>query len=374
MTNPRNNLSAEFKAEDHRFMARALQLAQRGLCTTMPNPRVGCVIVKDGEIIGEGWHERIGEAHAEVNALKAAGDKTKDAKLYVTLEPCCHSGRTRPCTDAVIAAGIKRVVSAMTDPNPKVAGQGLALLESNNIKVANGCCADDAQALNPGFVKRMQTGLPWVRVKSAMSLDGKTAMASGESKWITGKAARADVAQWRARSCAVMTGINTVLADDPGLTARIDGLERQPLRVVLDSQLRIPENAKLFDRPGEILIVTTINDISQHKKFSNSNAEILVVEEKNGKIALSDLLLELGRRKINEVLVESGALLAGAFAQQRLVDEYVVYLAPRLLGDDGRGMLNLPQITQLSETINLEISSVRQIGDDLLIVARPKIT
>jgi len=354
-------------------MARALQLAQRGLCTTMPNPRVGCVIVKDGEIIGEGWHERTGETHAEVNALKAAGDKTKDATLYVTLEPCCHSGRTPPCTDAAIAAGIKRVVSAMTDPNPKVAGQGLAQLEKNNIKVANGCCEGDAKAINPGFINRMQTGRPWVRVKSAASLDGKTAMASGESKWITGTAARADVAQWRARSCAVVTGINTVLADDPGLTARIDGLERQPLRVVLDSQLRTPENAKLFDQSGEVLIVTTINDSLQHKKFSTSNAEILAVEEEEGKIALSNLLVELGRRKINEVLVESGALLAGAFAQQGLVDEFVIYLAPRLLGDDGRGMLNLPRITQLNETINLEISSVRQIGDDLRIIAQPKI-
>lgn len=372
MTNQRSSASTDFSAEDHRFMARALQLAERGLFTTMPNPRVGCVIVKDGEIVGEGWHERAGEAHAEVNALNAAGDHANDATLYVTLEPCCHSGRTPPCTDAVIAAGVKRVVSAMTDPNPKVARQGLAQLEDSDIEVANGCCEAEANTLNPGFVKRMQTGLPWVRVKSAASLDGKTAMASGESKWITGEAARADVAQWRARSCAIVTGISTVLADDPRLSARVDGLERQPLRVVLDSQLRISENARLLKEPGDVLVVTIMKDASQHKKLERTGAEILAVEQKSGKIDLSNLLVELGHRKINEVLVETGAQLAGTFAEQGLVNEFVIYLAPQLLGNDGRGMLNMPQVSQLDETITLDISSVRQIGGDLRIVARPK--
>lgn len=372
MTNQRSSTSTNFSAEDHRFMARALQLAERGLFTTMPNPRVGCVIVKDSEIVGEGWHERTGEAHAEVNALNAAGDHAKDATLYVTLEPCCHSGRTPPCTDAVIAAGAKRVVSAMTDPNPKVAGQGMSQLESSGIEIAKGCCEAEANTLNLGFIKRMQTGLPWVRIKSAASLDGKTAMASGESKWITGEAARADVAQWRARSCAILTGINTVLADDSRLTARVEGLKRQPLRVVLDSQLRISENARLLNEPGEVLVVTTMKDVSQHKKLERTGAEVLVVEERSGKIDLSNLLVKLGHRKINEVLVESGAQLAGAFAEQGLVDEFVIYLAPRLLGNDGRGMLNMPQVSQLDETTTLDINSVRQIGDDLRIVARPK--
>ncbi len=371
MTNPPSNFSAQFSADDHRFMVRALQLAQRGLFTTMPNPRVGCVIVNNGEIAGEGWHERTGEAHAEVNALSAAGDKSKDAVAYVTLEPCCHSGRTPPCTDAVIAAGIKRVVSAMSDPNPKVAGQGLSQLKNSGIDVSNGCCEAEAKSLNPGFIKRMQTGLPWVRVKSAASLDGKTAMASGESKWITGAAARADVAQWRARSCAVVTGINTAVADDPRLTARIDGLKRQPLRVILDSQLRLSASARLLNEPGNVLVVTTIKDVSQHEKYKKAGAEVLATGNDDGKINLADLLLELGRRKINEVLIESGAQLAGAFAEQGLVDEFVIYLAPCLLGDDGRGILSMPRVKHLNETIKLDISSMRQLGDDLRIIARP---
>ncbi len=371
MTIPINNPPTTFSAEDYRFMARALQLAKRGLFTTMPNPRVGSVIVNDGRIVGEGWHERRGEAHAEVNALNAADSAAKGGTLYATLEPCCHTGKTSPCTDAIISAGITRVVSAMTDPNPQVAGQGLSQLDKAGITVRNGCGERQALDLNPGFVKRMQLGRPWVRVKSAASLDGKTAMASGESQWITGDAARADVARWRARSCALVTGVNTVLADNPRLTARADGLKRQPLRVVLDSQLRTPVDARLFNEPGKVLVVTVLNDNRRHTALVQVGAEVLVLNSDAGRVDLATLLEELGRRKINEILVESGSTLAGGFAQQQLVDEYVIYHAPRLMGHDGRGMLSMSGITRLNETINLDIQSLRQVGDDIRIVAIP---
>ena len=359
------------------FMACALQLARRGLYTTQPNPRVGCVVVKDGQIIGEGWHQRAGEGHAEVNALAAAGNAV-GATLYVTLEPCSHQGRTPPCCEQVIDAGIGQVVAAMEDPNPQVAGRGFARLSEAGIEVISGVLETQARELNPGFIKRMESGLPWVRCKLAMSLDGRTAMASGESQWITGAAARADVQRLRARSSAIVTGIGTVLQDDPSLTVRAEqlGLEnaeqiatQQPLRVVLDSSLQMPPNAKLLGLPGKVLIVTANKQVQPP-----ANAEVMLLPGADGRIDLRRLLQNLAERESNEVLVEAGSALAGAFVQQGLVDELIVYMAPKLLGDAARPLLGLPGLEHMSDQIGLEITDLRSIGSDIRICAQLKRT
>lgn len=357
-------MSETVSIADQRFVARALQLAERGLFTTDPNPRVGCVLVKNGEVIGEGWHQRAGEPHAEINALQVAGEQAKDATAYITLEPCCHHGRTPPCSVALIAAGVSRVVVAMQDPNPQVAGQGLAQLEKAGIETHSGVMQAQAEALNPGFINRMSQGRPYVRGKLAMSLDGRTAMASGESQWITGTEARQDVQRLRARSSAIVTGIGTVLADAPSLTARVDEEVVQPLRVVLDSQLQMPITAKVLTLPGQTLVLTVSNDEQKANALREAGAEVEVLTENNGRVDLNTVMDCLARRQINEVLVEAGATLCGAFLQAGLFDELVVYMAPMILGNEARGLLNLPGLDKLAQAVKLEIVDVRAVGND----------
>lgn len=359
--------------DDHQFMARAVRLARRGLYTTDPNPRVGCVLVKDGVIVGEGFHLRTGEPHAEPNALAAAGAKAQGATAYVTLEPCCHHGRTPPCSDGLIEAGVSRVVLAMQDPNLKVAGGGKQQLQQADIEVEIGPLQAEAQALNPGFIKRMQQGLPYVRCKLAMSLDGRTAMASGESKWITGAEARQDVQRLRARSSAIITGIETVLADDPSMNVRLDGIEvQQPLRVVLDSTLRMPLDAKMLAMPGKTIVVCCSEvDADRETRLEQGGVEVVRLDGCIESIDLKLLLQLLAEREVNEVMVESGAVLAGAFISAGLVDELVVYMAPHLLGAGARGLVDIPGLEHMQDRVDLDIMDVRMVGKDMRITARP---
>jgi len=357
------------KADDSQWMARALRLAERGLYTTSPNPRVGCVLVNKNKVVGEGWHERAGEPHAEVHALRVAGKLARGATAYVTLEPCSHHGRTPPCADALMAAGVSRVVAAMQDPNPLVAGQGLQKLRAAGIKVECGLMEAAARELNIGFVSRMTRGTPWVRSKIAASLDGRTALANGASKWITGTAARRDVQHWRARSCAVLTGIGTVLADDPQLNVREINCGRQPLRAVLDSELRISPKAKIL-QGGETLIYTASSDTAKQQTIKACGAEVMTLAGMDGKVDLAAVLRDLGKRGINEVLVEAGRSLNGALLKAGLVDELVLYLAPQLLGDAARGLADLGELTHLHQRVALQWNDVRQVGDDLRIVAK----
>lgn len=357
---------------DSHSMARALQLAERGLNTTSPNPRVGCLLVKDGQVIGEGWHERAGEPHAEVHALRAAGKSAHGATAYVTLEPCSHHGRTPPCAEALIAAGISRVVIAVQDPNPKVAGKGIAQLRAAGIQVDCGLMETAARKLNVGFFSRMTRGLPWVRSKIAASLDGRTALANGTSQWITGEAARRDVQHWRARSCAVLTGIGTVLADDPQLNVRGGDaavVVRQPLRVVLDSELRMVLAAKMMQAAG-VLIYTASTDTNKQSALQARGAEVVVLPGSDARVDLSAVLRDLAQRGINEVLVEAGCTLNGALLKAGLVDELVLYLAPQLLGDMARGMANLGELTRLDQRVELAWQDVRNVGNDLRITAK----
>ena len=361
---------------DQLYMSRALQLAERGLYTTQPNPRVGCVLVKDGKIIGEGWHQKAGAAHAEINALHQAGDKAIGATAYVTLEPCSHYGRTPPCVDALITARVSRVVAAMEDPNPLVSGNGLKRLTQAGIKVESGLLAAQARELNPGFIKRMTHNLPWVRIKMAMSVDGRTAMASGESQWITGTAARTDGQKLRARSSAVMTGIGTLLADDPRLDVRltaeelsIAGSVPQPLRVILDSQLRCPVSARIFQSAGPIVILTT-----SEKQFSSASEAVKIVKiaAHNRQINLTEALKWLAQQQINELHVEAGSVLCGALLAANLVDEIVIYMAPHIMGNAARGLFHLPQISKMQQRIDLVIQDIRAVGKDWRITARPQ--
>jgi diaminohydroxyphosphoribosylaminopyrimidine deaminase/5-amino-6-(5-phosphoribosylamino)uracil reductase len=355
-------------AADSQWMAQALRLAERGLYTTSPNPRVGCVLVRENKVVGDGWHERAGEPHAEVHALRSAGKLARGATAYVTLEPCSHHGRTPPCADALIAAGVARVVVAMQDPNPLVAGQGLKKLRAAGIEVECDLMETAARELNIGFVSRMTRGTPWVRSKIAASLDGHTALANGTSKWITGEAARRDVQHWRARSCAVLTGIGTVLADDPKLNVRELTTGRQPLRVVLDSQLRISPDAAILS--GGTLVYTASTDVNRLKALQAHGAEVVKLAGADGKVDLSAVLRDMGKRGINEVLVESGRTLNGALLKAGLVDELVLYLAPQLLGDAARGVADLGELTQLQQRVALQWNDVRQVGNDLRIVAK----
>lgn len=355
-------------AADSQWMARALQLAERGLYTTTPNPRVGCVLVSAGTVVGEGWHERAGEPHAEVHALREAGGAARGATAYVTLEPCSHHGRTPPCAEALVAAGVSRVVCAMQDPNPLVAGNGLAALRAAGIEVECGLMEAAARELNIGFVTRMTRGVPWVRSKIAASLDGRTALANGTSQWITGPAARRDVQHWRARSCAVLTGSGTVLADDPRLNVREVNAERQPLRVVLDSRLRTPPQAAILR--GGALIYTAVADAAGSAALQAQGAEVVMLAGADGQVDLSGVMDDLARRGINEVLVEAGRTLNGALLQAGLVDELVLFLAPQLLGDAARGLAELGELTQLRQRVALQWQDVRQVGGDLRIVAR----
>ena len=355
---------------DAQFMARALQLARRGLFTTDPNPRVGCVIVKDGLVVGTGWHQRAGEPHAEIHALKAAGERARGATAYVTLEPCCHQGRTPPCTRALIEAGITRVVAAMADPNPQVAGKGMEALRQARIGVETGLMQTQAEALNPGFISRMRRGRPYVLAKLAVSLDGRTALAQGESRWITGTAARADVQALRARSSAIVTGIGSVLADDPSLNVREFDIGRQPLRVVVDSTLRMPATAKMLSLPGSTLVVTACQHAEAADRLLAAGAEVLYLPAVDGRVDLPGLMGHLAAREVNELMVEAGAHLCGALLAAGLIDEIVIYYAPHILGSTAHGMFAITGLDNMQQRHALKIQDVRAIGDDWRVTAR----
>lgn len=369
-------------AADHAHMARAIRLARLGLYTTDPNPRVGCVLVRDGELVGEGWHRRAGEPHAERIALEAAGERARGATAYVTLEPCCHQGRTPPCTEALVAAGVRRVVAAMVDPNPLVAGQGLARLRASGVVAESGLLEKEAAALNPGFVKRMTQGLPYCRCKLAASLDGRTSMATGESQWISSEASRRDVHRLRARSSAIVTGVGTLIADDPSMTVRLGvadlpGLEpgepvRQPLRVVVDSHLRTPASARMLALPGGTLIACLSGaNPAGVVALSAAGARAQQFPEERGRVHLEALFRWLAEHEINEVLLEAGPTLAGAALTGGLIDELILYIAPHLMGDEARGLFQLPGLTRMEHRIPLTIEEVRRIGPDLRLRLRP---
>ena len=381
---------------DQEYMALAIQLAKKGLYTTSPNPRVGCILVKNDEIIGQGFHIFAGQGHAEVNALADAnkrGNLTKGATAYVTLEPCSHFGRTPPCAQALINAQVARVVGAMTDPNPQVAGNGFNMLRAAGIEVIDDCLAADATKLNPGFFKRMslavanQRVLPYVRLKMATSLDGRSAMQSGESQWITGPEARAEVQKIRAQSCAIICGADSVLIDDPAMNVRIQAENsaqhgadhdhiRQPLRIIMDSRHRVPATANIFSHPGKVIIVSSrkperpissdISDVSYWHTQSN------ILEDEKQQVELTRLLEDLANQGINEVLVETGARLAGAFIEQDLVDELILFTAPTLLGSEARPTFSLPFAT-MNQQIRWQWQDIRMVGNDLKLVLKSDI-
>jgi len=363
---------------DIHYMQRCLGLAEVGRYTANPNPVVGAILVTGDTIIAEGFHERAGQDHAEIMALKKAGDRARGATLYVTLEPCSHTGRTGPCADAVIEAGVARVVYGMVDPNPAVSGNGLDKLRAAGIQVDGPVLPEAAEALNRGFAKRMREGLPYVRCKLAMSLDGRTAMASGESKWITGPEAREDVQKLRAQSGVVMSGIETVLVDDPGLDARFEGVSIiQPLRVIVDSRLRIPPAAKTLQLPGEVMVATAVtsNDllIDKQKELARDNVVIVPCANTDGRVDLEALLRYLAvEKQCNDILLETGAELAGAMLDARLVDEVITYIAPKLLGSDARPLFNLRGKTTLSDHVALELCDVVMLGKDCRMRSRVK--
>ena len=357
---------------DEGHMARAIELARRGLWTTDPNPRVGCVITSGDRVIAEGWHERAGLPHAEALALRAAGSAARGATAYVTLEPCCHHGRTPPCADALVAAGVARVVYAMRDPNPRVDGGGIARLAAAGIAVEGGLLERDSRELNPGFVSRMTRGRPWVVVKLAASLDGGTALPGGESRWITGEAAREDVQRLRARSSAIMTGSGTILSDDPRLDVRLPGAIRQPLRVVLDSRLRTPPTARILAPPGEALLICTDEIPSRAEALRAAGAEIATVPSASGGVDLGAALELLAGRQVNELLVECGAGLAGALLSTGLADELLIYLAPTFLGRGARPLANLEAPDSMAERLEFSIVERQDVGDDLMLRLRPR--
>lgn len=386
-------------AEDRYYMAEALRLARKGRFTTHPNPRVGCVLVKNGQIIGRGWHRKAGEAHAEIHALRQAGDMARGACAYVTLEPCSHFGKTPPCADALLSAGVVRVVAAIQDPNPQVAGSGLSKLQKAGVEIKVNVLAEEARILNKGFIKRMESGLPWVTLKMAMSLDGRTAMASGESQWITGPAARADVQRLRAESSAVLTGIGTLLQDDAALTVRaeqfdcarfedvntqqqvapVDGVslaeivEKQPLRVILDSHARMPEHSRLLATHTPVLWVVSEQvefDAVQQQIADLAFVEVLRMPELESADRLVWLLRQLAVKGINEVLVEAGAQLAGSFLSADLCDELVVYMAPKLMGSKARPLAHI-ELEKMAESKLLTLRDMRQIGSDIRLIYYP---
>ena len=370
-----------FTAQDHVFMTRALQLAEQGLFSTRPNPRVGCVIVKDGPkgkiVVGEGAHLKAGQPHAEVFALRQAGDLAKGATAYVTLEPCSHTGRTPPCSQAIVDAGITKVITAMQDPNPLVAGSGLAHLQAHNIEVASGLMQAQAEALNPGFISRMTNNLPFVRSKIAASLDGKTALENGVSQWITSEAARTDVQHWRARSCAILTGVGTVLADNPSMTVRLTSqpaglidIGFQPMRIIVDSALKTPVNAKIL-QGGNVLIAFAHDADNKSEALLSAGVELLCIPNEQGKVCLKTLLSHLASREINEVLVEGGEGLNGALLSQNLIDELLIYYAPKLMGGAAKSMFAMPAFTAMQQAVDLQILDVRHIGNDIRLRAKP---
>ena len=351
-----------FSAFDHAMMRRALALAQKGLYTATPNPRVGCVVIQNEKTVGEGWHEKAGAAHAEAMALERAGAQAAGATVYVNLEPCSHQGRTPPCVEALKNAKVKRVVAAMRDPNPQAAGGGAAL-EAAGIGFEHGLLEDEARELNIGFVSRMTRNRPWVRLKVAATLDGRSALADGSSQWITGAEARRDGHRWRARACAILTGIGTVRADDPRLTVREVETPRQPLRVIVDSRLETPPAARILQ--GDKVLVFS----ATHGALPNT--EVVCLPNKNTKVELPAMLEELARRGVNELHVEAGFRLNGSLVREGCVDEYLLYLNPSFLGDAAQGMVDLPAFGSLAQRVKLKILSLERLGDDLRILARP---
>ncbi len=358
-----------FSSEDHAFMARAIALTERGRDTATPNPSVGCVLVKGARIIGEGWHERAGEPHAEAKALAAALESPEGATAYVSLEPCSHHGRTPPCADALVAARVKRVVAAIEDPNPLVKGRGAARLREAGIRVDVGLMADAATEAHRGFISRMSRGRPWMRIKAAASLDGRIALANGESRWITAEAARRDAHALRARSCAMLTGIGTVLRDDPELTVRHVPCSRQPKRVVIDSRLDMPAGAKILS--GDPPIILTVSDDAQRTKALQARgAEVIRVPREGDKTDLGAIARLLAERGFNEGTVETGGKLMGSLLRSGVIDELVLYYAPLILGDKAQGLFALPEWASLAEALRPRIVEVRAVGQDIRVTAR----
>jgi len=369
MPSEKSATPSNFSPIDRVFMARAIALTDNGRDTATPNPNVGCVLVKDGIIVGEGWHERAGEAHAEVRALEKAGGSARGATAYVTLEPCAHQGRTGPCTEVLVKAGVKRVVAALEDPFPQVNGRGLARLREAGVQVETGLMADEAREAHKGFLSRVTRGRPWMRIKMASSLDGRIALANGESRWITSEEARRDVHALRARSSAMLTGIGTVLRDDPELTVRHVECRRQPRRVVIDSRLDMPAGAKILQ--GEPpLILTVSDDAAKRKSLEARGAEVVRVANEGEKTDLAAIARLLAERGFNEVTVETGAKLNGSLLRAGIVDELVIYYAPMLLGDKSQAMFALPEWTKLEEAPRLRVVDMRQIGPDVRVTAR----
>ncbi len=370
-------MASEFRlqpGDDERYMARALQLAEKGKYSTHPNPAVGCVIVVDGKIMGEGWHRLAGEPHAEALALKQAGKLSEGATLYVTLEPCSHHGKTPPCVKAIIKANLSRVVVATEDPNPLVNRTGISELQRAGIEVKVGTGQIAAKLINRGFLKRITTGIPWVTLKIATSLDGKTAMSSGESQWITSEPARQDAHKLRAAASGIMTGVGTVLRDNPSMNARLNGIIRQPLRIILDTNLSTPIDSKILHGDGGVLIVTGNSDENTPEIYSKKDLEVYNCPIRNGKIDLKEVLVELGRRQMNNILVEAGSKLSGSMLAQGLVDEVVLYMSPDVLGSNTRGMFDTPELMQLSNKLKYEYQEVVKVGRDLkirLVVSEP---
>ena len=355
------------KANDRAYMAHALQLAARGLTTTDPNPRVGCVIVAGDEVVGEGWHIRAGEAHAEAIALNQAGDRAAGSTVYVTLEPCCHQGRTPPCVDRLVQAKVRRVVYAANDPNPAVAGQGAERLRAAGVDMESGLMESESRLLNPGFFSRMIRNRPWVRSKLAVSVDGRTALANGASKWITGEAARSDVQRWRARSTAILTGAGTVIADDPSLNVRDPELSdaRQPMRVIVDSRLRMSPNARVLSIPGDTVVLYCDASDKTVRELAHAGARVEKMPAANGRVALEAVMSWLSQMEVNELLVEAGPVLNGALIEAGLIDEYLLYIASHILGTDARGMFGISALQKMSDRVELQLIDVRHVGDDL---------
>ena len=367
-----------FSDFDRFAMTRALELGARGLETTDPNPRVGCVIAQRDRVVGEGWHRKAGEAHAEVDALRTVKESTEGATVYVTLEPCSHFGRTPPCVNALVAARVGRVVYAVSDPDPRVSGKGAEFLQGAGIRVESGLMEADAVELNLGYLQRMQYGRPWVRLKLAMSLDGRTALANGASQWITSEASRVDVHHWRARSSAVLTGVGTVLADNPRLDVRLppegDEPRPQPMRVILDSRLRTPPDARLFTTGGEVVILTahTEPDMARVAALESRGAQIEAMPLDEGRVDLMSALQRLAELQANEVLVEAGHTLAGQLLRLKLIDELLLYVAPKLLGPQARALVDMPRLDYLEDAPEFALEGVKRLGDDLCVRYRPR--
>lgn len=362
-------MPVNFSAIEVTFMQRVLELAERGGATTQPNPKVGCVLVKKGDVVGEGYHHSAGEMHAEREALKQAGSAARGATAYVNLEPCCHQGRTPPCTDGLVDAGVVKVVAAMRDPNPLVAGGGFEMLKSAGIEVTCGLLEQEAKWLNRGFVTRMQQNLPWTTLKSAATLDGRTAAFDGQSQWITGENSRAEVQVLRANSSAVITGIGTVLADDPNLNVRVEEAERQPLRVVLDSQLRLPLDAKIIGTGEGVLVFTCNDDAEKISALSELGVEVIQQPAQDGRLVLKAVLQELANWQCNDVMLEAGQTLSGAFLAGNLIDELVLYYGASVLGDKARAMFEHDQPIAFDKRPEFNIKSAQLVGSDARINA-----